>query len=165
MDSFAHAGGDAADTKLLATSAAPPVSANKLLKGFGYTDEHNKIGRDWLPLEVTQDDGPSREAGAEESMQPRGRRQDRDNTVLIPEEKHMLSTLGPKRRSRRRCAHPRGYDALVELAEQTAQRRHDALYGPSSGAGTDSDPASISEARSVQPTRAVDSALDLHAMD
>ena len=79
MDSFAHAGGDDADTKLLATSAAPPVSANKLFKGFGYTDEHNKIGRDWLQLEVTQDDGPSREAGTEDSMQPSGHRQDTDD--------------------------------------------------------------------------------------
>ena len=72
----------------------------------------------------------------------------------------MLSRLGPKSKPRRRSLPLRRYDQLVALAEANAQKRHDALYGPSLGAAQDE----TSTKPEASQDAAVEGSLDLHAM-
>ena len=121
--------------------------------------EHNKIGSHWLGLESRQDSGLARESGTDVSVLHRDDPQDTDCTGSKAAEQRTLLHMDPRRKPRRRPPPPSRYDQLVLLAEQNAQHRHDALYGPSLGAGLDRAP------EAAQRTPAVDSSLDLHAMD
>ncbi|OLP88444.1 hypothetical protein AK812_SmicGene30226 [Symbiodinium microadriaticum] len=115
--------------------------------------------RHWLGLESRQDSGPARESGTDVSVPRRDDPQDTAYTGSKAAEQRILLHMAPRRKPRRRPPPSSRYDQLVLLAEQSAQRRHDALYGPSLGAGLDRT------LEAVQQTPVVDSRLDLQAMD
>ena len=115
--------------------------------------------RHWLGLESRQDSGPARESGTDVSVPRRDDPQDTTYTGSKAAEQRILLHMAPRRKPRRRPPPSSRYDQLVLLAEQSAQRRHDALYGPSLGAGLDRT------LEAVQQTPVVDSRLDLQAMD
>ena len=115
--------------------------------------------RHWLELESRQDSGPARESGTDVSVPRRDDPQDTTYTGSKAAEQRILLHMAPRRKPRRRPPPSSRYDQLVLLAEQSAQRRHDALYGPSLGAGLDRT------LEAVQQTPVVDSRLDLQAMD
>ena len=115
--------------------------------------------RHWLGLESRQDSGPARESGTDVSVPRRDDPQDTAYTGSKAAEQRILLHMAPRRKPRPRPPPSSRYDQLVLLAEQSAQRRHDALYGPSLGAGLDRT------LEAVQQTPVVDSRLDLQAMD
>ena len=123
--------------------------------------EHNKIGSEWLGPESCCAAGPSEQtvqAGASaDTVEPC----DMDCTSDTQEERIMLSRLGPKRKPRRRSIPLRNYDQMVALAEANAQKKHDAIHGPSMGAAPDVSPLTIDVSKAATATVQ----QDLHAMD
>ena len=77
------------------------------------TQEHNKIGSEWLGPEPCSDHGPLGGADAVKGSAPGSDSCAMDCTPDTPEEEALLSKLGPKPKQRRRRAILRSYDQLV----------------------------------------------------
>ena len=130
-----------------------------------HTQEHNKIGLEWLGPEPCSGHGPLEGAAMATASATSSESCAMDCTPDTPEEEALLSRLGPKPKQRRRRAILRSYDQLVELAEANAQRKHDARYGPTQGAEQVCPHSAQAVSTCLAGTQEADPALDLHAMD
>ena len=129
------------------------------------TQEHNKIGSEWLGPETCSGHGPLEGAAAAQDSVTGSESCAMDCSPNTPEEEALLSKLGPKPKQRRRRAILRSYDQLVELSEANAQRKHDARYGPTQGAEQVCPLSAPAVPECLADTQEADPALDLHAMD
>ena len=139
--------------------------ADQALRLPRHTQEHNKIGLEWLEPEPYSGHGPLEGAAAAKASATSSETCAMDCTPDTLEEEALLSRLGPKPKQRRRRAILRSYDQLVELAEANAQRKHDARYGPTQGAEQVCPLSAPAVSTHLAGARETDPALDLHTMD